>query len=59
MKDNSLRKIGLKEGTEKNMFSLPTFFTLSTVVHWNSIPRDIVEFPSLKVFKMHKVNHFR
>lgn len=55
---NSLRKIGLKEGTEQNLFT-PIFFTVSTIVHWNNISRDIVDFPSLKVFKMLKVNHLR
>ncbi|KFQ49940.1 hypothetical protein N334_14201, partial [Pelecanus crispus] len=27
------------------------FFTLRTIIHWNNLPRDVVEFPSLEVFE--------
>ncbi|GAB0208708.1 hypothetical protein GRJ2_003336500 [Grus japonensis] len=28
------------------------FFTARTINHWNNLPRDMVESPSLEVFKM-------
>ncbi|KAK4806817.1 hypothetical protein QYF61_005613 [Mycteria americana] len=28
------------------------FFTVRTINHWNNVPRDVVEFPSLEVFKI-------
>ncbi|KFP68588.1 hypothetical protein N322_13186, partial [Cariama cristata] len=31
------------------------FFTVRTIDHWNSLPRDRVESPSLEVFKMQLV----
>ena len=29
-----------------------TFFTVRTIIHWNNLPRDVVDFPPLEVFKM-------
>ena len=29
-----------------------TIFRLRTINHWNNLPRDVVESPSLEVFKM-------
>jgi len=28
------------------------FFTVRTVDHWNNLPKDVVEFPSVEVFNM-------
>jgi len=27
-------------------------FTVRTIAHWNNLPRDVVESPSLEIFKM-------
>jgi len=29
------------------------FFTLSVTEHWNRLPREAVEYPSLEIFKTH------
>ncbi|KAK4805622.1 hypothetical protein QYF61_022380 [Mycteria americana] len=29
-----------------------TFFTVRTIIHWNNLPRDVVESPLMEVFKM-------
>lgn len=31
----------------------PTFFTVMAVIHWHRLPRNVVESPSLKIFKSH------
>ena len=28
------------------------FFTVSVMEHWNRLPRDVVECPSMKIFKI-------
>jgi len=28
------------------------FFTVRAIVHWNSLPRDVVDAPSLEVFRI-------
>ncbi|GAB0184611.1 hypothetical protein GRJ2_000926400 [Grus japonensis] len=30
----------------------PKFFTVGAINHWNNLPRDVVESPSLEVFEM-------
>ena len=29
------------------------FFTLRMTEHWNRLPREVVEYPSLEIFKTH------
>jgi len=29
------------------------FFTLRVMAHWNKFPREVVDFPSLEIFKTH------
>jgi len=30
-----------------------SFITLTMTVHWNRLPKEAVEFPSLEIFKIH------
>lgn len=36
-----------------NLNVIKNCFTVRTVSHWNNVPREVVESPSLEVFKMH------
>ncbi|KFV83675.1 hypothetical protein N308_06008, partial [Struthio camelus australis] len=29
------------------------FFTVRVTEHWNRLPREVIEFPSLEIFKNH------
>jgi len=41
----------LEEGRSRLDIVKKKFFTVRVVRHWNRLPRDIVDFPSLEVFK--------
>lgn len=44
---------GYKLHQEKCLLTIrENFFTMRTINHWNNLLRDIVESPSLEVFKM-------
>ena len=42
------RKFNLKKLENKNPFA---YLTVKVVEHYNRLPREVVEFPSLKIFK--------
>ncbi|RMC15956.1 hypothetical protein DUI87_08163 [Hirundo rustica rustica] len=49
---NSMRSIRQKL-TQMRFQWNKNFFTVQAPVHWNRLPRDVVESPSLEIFKSH------
>jgi len=53
MKNQQPEQLGLEvRYGAKAVYSFSYFFTVRTIIHWNNIPRNVVDFPSLEVFKM-------
>jgi len=46
------RTRGNRHNLKHKKFQL-NFFTLRVTEHWNRLPREVVEFPSLEIFKTH------
>ncbi|KAK4822685.1 hypothetical protein QYF61_019554, partial [Mycteria americana] len=55
MKDNSGQGFS-KTSSPSKCFIRKHFFTESVVKHWNRLPREVVDAPSLSVFKRHLDN---
>ena len=49
---NGTRNMGLKREQRKFCTNMWNSFTVRVTEHWSRLPREVVESPSMKIFKM-------
>ena len=54
---NRTRSNGLKLEHRKLLTNMQNFFTVRVTEHWNRLPREVAESPSVEIFNTHLYTH--